>query len=169
MNCYTEFTVSYLKNLILFSIRVKELFGRIVSLKRQRGFAFYKSIFLRNWTLNNARWFYRKTRKIKQGNLNLIADWSSIPSYKQMVAVFFHNAVYFTFVSFLSGDSLRQHHYSPEYKDIYTIDCLMAYRNHCFYFLQNITKKPQVILFIQLSCYILFLKNRCFINNYWYK
>ena len=58
---YLEFKLRYLKNLKLFSIRVKE--------KRRWGFALFKNI------LSNARWFYGKTkqnktkRKIGEGNL----------------------------------------------------------------------------------------------------
>ena len=49
----------YLKNLKLFSIRVKELFQPIVFLGgggKRRVFALFKSIFLRNRSLSNARW-----------------------------------------------------------------------------------------------------------------
>ena len=58
--CYLEFKLSYLKNLKLFSIRVKELFEPIVKIiknKGWRGFALFKSIFSRNRPLSNARRF----------------------------------------------------------------------------------------------------------------
>ena len=65
MYCYHEFKLRYLKNQKLFSIRVKELFEP----KRRRVFALFKSIFLRNLSLSNARWFYGKKSKIGKGNL----------------------------------------------------------------------------------------------------
>ena len=55
MYCYLEFKLSYLENMKLFSIRVKELFEPIVLRKKATGFALFKSIFLRNRSLNNAR------------------------------------------------------------------------------------------------------------------
>ena len=70
MYCYLEFKLSYLKNLKLFSIRVKELFEPIVlRKKRRRVFALFKSIFLRNRSSSNARWFYTKKVQIEKGNL----------------------------------------------------------------------------------------------------
>ena len=45
----------YLKNLKLFSIRVKELFEHIVLRKKAANFALFKSIFLRNRSLSKAR------------------------------------------------------------------------------------------------------------------
>ena len=75
MYCYHEFKLRYLKNLKLFSVRVKELFEpRPIVLwkkKRRRVFALFKSIFLRNRSLCNAGWFYGKKRKIGKGNLYL--------------------------------------------------------------------------------------------------
>ena len=68
MYCYLEFKLRYLKNLKLFSIRVKELFELIVL---RRVFALFKSIFLRNRSLSNARWFWCKKCKIGKGNLFL--------------------------------------------------------------------------------------------------
>ena len=70
MYCYLEFKLRYLKNLRLFSIRVKELFELIVlrRKKRRRVFARFKSIFLRNRSLSNARRFYGEKRKIGKGN-----------------------------------------------------------------------------------------------------
>ena len=54
--CYLEFKLHYLENLKLFSIRVKELFESILMRKkRQQVFALFKSIFLRNRSLSNAR------------------------------------------------------------------------------------------------------------------
>ena len=68
--CYLEFKLRYLKNLKLFSIRVKELFEPIVlrNKKRRRVFALFITFFLRNRSLSNARWFYGKKRKIRKGN-----------------------------------------------------------------------------------------------------
>ena len=40
-------------------------------------FALFKSIFLRNRSLSNARWFYGKRRKIRKGNLHLTKNWLS--------------------------------------------------------------------------------------------
>ena len=61
-----------LKKLKLISIRVKELFEPIALGKKGDGFlALFKSIFLRNRSLSNARWFYSKKRKIRKGNLYL--------------------------------------------------------------------------------------------------
>ena len=71
MYCYLEFKLSYLKNLKLFSIRVKELYEPIVLWRRRRVLALFKSIFLRNRSLSDARWFYGKKRKIGKGNLYL--------------------------------------------------------------------------------------------------
>ena len=42
--------------------------------KRRRVFALFKSIFLRNRSLSNARLFYGKKRKIGKGNLSLIEN-----------------------------------------------------------------------------------------------
>ena len=64
MYCYLEFKLFCLKNLNFFSIRVKELFGPIVLPKKVTSFALFKSIFLRNRSLSNARWFYSKKHKI---------------------------------------------------------------------------------------------------------
>ena len=41
------------------------------------GFALFKSIFLRNRSFSNARWFYGKKRKIGKGNLYLTENWLS--------------------------------------------------------------------------------------------
>ena len=71
MYCYLEFKLSYLKNLKLFSIRVKELSEPIVLWKKQWVLALFISIFLRNRSLSDASWFYVKTRKIGTGNLYL--------------------------------------------------------------------------------------------------
>ena len=66
MYCYLEFKLRYLKNLKLFSIRVKELFEPIVLRKKGDGFfALFKSIFLRNRSLSNASEFeVKKTSKL---------------------------------------------------------------------------------------------------------
>ena len=72
MYCYLEFKLSYLKNLKLFSIRVKELSEPIVLWRKgRRVLALFISIFLRNWSLSDARWFCGKKRKIGKGNLYL--------------------------------------------------------------------------------------------------
>ena len=56
MYCYLEFKLRYLKNLKLFSIRVKELSEPIVLLKKKAtGLALFISIFLRNRSLSDAR------------------------------------------------------------------------------------------------------------------
>ena len=81
MYCYLEFKLRYLKkkNLKLFSIRVKELFEPIVlrGKKRRRVLALFKSIFLRNRSLSNARRFCDEKRKIGKGNLYLTENRSS--------------------------------------------------------------------------------------------
>ena len=64
LQCIVKFKLRYLKNLKLFPIRVKELFELMV-------FALFKSIFLRNRSLSNARWFYGKKSRIGKGNLHL--------------------------------------------------------------------------------------------------
>ena len=72
MYCYLEFKLSYLKNLKLFSIRVKELSELIVFVKKRRWvLALFISIFSKNQSLSDARWFYSKKRKIGKGNLYL--------------------------------------------------------------------------------------------------
>ena len=71
MYCYLEFILGYLKNLELFSIRVKELSEPIVLWIQATGFSFFITIFLRNQSLSDARWFYGKKRKIGMGNLYL--------------------------------------------------------------------------------------------------
>ena len=76
MYCYLEFKLRYLKNLKLFSIRVKELFEPIVlRIKRRRVFALFIIFFLRNQSLSNARWFYGKKHKIRKDNLYLTENW----------------------------------------------------------------------------------------------
>ena len=75
--CYLELKLCYLKTLKLLSIGVKELFEPTVlrkkkkekKKKKRRVFTLFKSIFLRNWSLSNARWFCDKKRKIGKGNL----------------------------------------------------------------------------------------------------
>ena len=69
---------SYLKNLKLFTIRVKELSEPIVLWRKGDGFLpLFISIFLRNRSLSDARWFYGKKRKIGKGNLYLTEYWLS--------------------------------------------------------------------------------------------
>ena len=76
--CYHEFKLRYLKKQKLFSIWVKELFEPTVLRKKRRWlFALFKSIFLRNRSLSNARWFYDKKCKIEKGNLYLTENRSS--------------------------------------------------------------------------------------------
>ena len=78
MYCYHEFKLRYLKNQKLFSIRLKYLFEPIVLQKKRRQvFVLSKSIFLRNRSLSNARWFYGKKHKIGKGNLYLTENWLS--------------------------------------------------------------------------------------------
>ena len=45
--------------------------------KRRRVLALFISIFLRNRSLSDARWFYGKKRKIGKGNLYLTENWLS--------------------------------------------------------------------------------------------
>ena len=82
MYCYLEFKLTYLKNLKLFSIRVKELSEPIVLWRKGDGFlALFISIFLRNRSLSDARWFYGKKRKIGKGNMYLTENrlsWNEI-------------------------------------------------------------------------------------------
>ena len=76
MYCCLEFKLCYLKNLKLFSTRVKELFELIcLQKKAKQVFAHFKSFFLRNQSLSNARWFYSKKRKIGKRNLYLNENW----------------------------------------------------------------------------------------------
>ena len=74
MYCYLEIKLRYLKNLKLFSIRVKELFELQLCEIRRRVFVLFKSIFLSNRSLSNARWFYGKKRKIGKRNLYLTGN-----------------------------------------------------------------------------------------------
>ena len=63
-----------IKNLKLFSIRVKELFEPIVLKKKKKDkqvFALFRSIILRYQSLSNARWFYGKKCKIGKGKLKI--------------------------------------------------------------------------------------------------
>ena len=70
MYCYLEFKLRYLKNLKLFSIRVKESFEPIVLQKRRRDFALFITFFLRNRSLSNAigDFTVKNNRKIRKGN-----------------------------------------------------------------------------------------------------
>ena len=74
---YLEFKLHFHKNLKLFSIRIKELFEPIVLHKKKKRRQVLKSIFLRNRSLSNARWFYGKKKKCKigKGNLYLTENW----------------------------------------------------------------------------------------------
>ena len=67
MSCYLKFKLHYLKNLksLLIHLKVKELFEPTVLRKKKADgfFALFKSIFLRNRSLNNGRWFYGKKRR----------------------------------------------------------------------------------------------------------
>ena len=70
--CYIEFKLRYLKNLKLFSIRVKRIIWACSVMNKSRWvFALFKSIFLRNRSFSNGSWFYGKKRKIGKGNLHL--------------------------------------------------------------------------------------------------
>ena len=63
MYCYFELKLLYLKNQILFSIRVKELFELLVLWSKGHGYLlFWKSIFLRNLSLGKTRWFCAKNQ-----------------------------------------------------------------------------------------------------------
>ena len=56
MYCYLEFKLSYLKNMKLVSVRVKELSEPIVFVKkRRRVLALFISILLRNRSLSDDR------------------------------------------------------------------------------------------------------------------
>ena len=61
MHYFFEFKLCYLKNLKLFSITIKESFEPIVLRKR------FRSIFLRNRSLNNARSLYGKKTHNMEG------------------------------------------------------------------------------------------------------
>ena len=76
MYCYLEFKLRYLKNLKLFSIRVKEFFEPLILQKQTKNkkgqvFALFKNIFLRNRSLSNTTWFCSKKHKIGKINLHL--------------------------------------------------------------------------------------------------
>ena len=71
MYCYLEFKLSYLKNLKLFSISKRIIWANSFVKKRWWALALFISIFLRNRSLSDARWFYGKKRKIGKGNLYL--------------------------------------------------------------------------------------------------
>ena len=63
--CCIEFKVRYLKNLKLFSIRVKELFDPLVLRRKGDGcLLLFWNIYLRNRSLSNARWFCAKNLKL---------------------------------------------------------------------------------------------------------
>ena len=94
--CYHEFKLRYLKNQKLFSTTVKALFEpTVLRKKRRRIFALFKSIFLRNRSLSNARWFYGKKRKIGKGNLYLRGyctpnqKWACFVLYLKIINTFF--------------------------------------------------------------------------------
>ena len=72
--CYLEFKLCYLKNLKLFSIRVKNYLSRKSWETKATGFNSFKSIILRNRSLSNARGFYGERCKIWNGNLYLIEN-----------------------------------------------------------------------------------------------
>ena len=80
--CYLEFKLSYLKNLKLFSIGVKDLIWACSFVKkRRRVLTLFINIFLRNQSLSDARWFYGKKCKIGKGNLYLTEkriSWNEI-------------------------------------------------------------------------------------------
>ena len=76
MYCYLEYKLSYLKNLKLFSIRVKEISEPIVLKKRRQVLALFISIFLRNRSLSDARWFYGKKTQNWEGKS--VFNWKSI-------------------------------------------------------------------------------------------
>ena len=50
----------------------------VLQKKKRRVFALFKSIFLRNRPLSNARWFYGKKCKIEKGNLYLTENQLSL-------------------------------------------------------------------------------------------
>ena len=73
---YLEFKLRYLKNLKLFSMRVKLIFEPIdLQEKKSTVFCSFKSILSRNWSLSKARWCYGKKRKIGKRNLYLTENW----------------------------------------------------------------------------------------------
>ena len=97
MYYYLEFKLCYLTNLKLFSNRVKELFEPTVLRKKKKkkkkltGFALFKSIFLRNRSLSNTRWFCSKNCKIGKGNqyltenrLNKHEMWCAADNHNHM-------------------------------------------------------------------------------------
>ena len=81
MYCYHEFKLSHLKNLKLFSIRVKKIiWGVYFCEEKATGCSsFYKHFFFfffflereRNRSMSDARCFFGKKRKIGKGNLYL--------------------------------------------------------------------------------------------------
>ena len=75
--CYLEFKLRYLKNLKLFSIRVKELFEPIVLWKKAMGFALFKSPCLRNRS-NRVTLGDFTVKNTKLGREICIWNWKSI-------------------------------------------------------------------------------------------
>ena len=70
MCCYLELKLHYVKNLKLFSIRVKELFEPTV-LRRKKNdgvFPLFKNIFLKYQSLSNARLNGKETQNLKRGS-----------------------------------------------------------------------------------------------------
>ena len=73
MYCYLEFKLSYLKNKpeIVFNKSKWIIWAYSFVKKRRWVLALFISIFLRNRSLTDARWFCGKKRKIGKGNLYL--------------------------------------------------------------------------------------------------
>ena len=65
-----EFKLSYLKNLKLCSIKVKQLFGPKVMPKKCGGFVFFEKkqhFLIRNQSFSNAWWFLPKNANLRRG------------------------------------------------------------------------------------------------------
>ena len=82
MYCYLGFKLSYLKKPeIVFNLSKRIIWAYSFVKKRQQVLALFISIFLRNQSLSNARWFYSKKRKIGKGDLYLTENrlnWSEM-------------------------------------------------------------------------------------------
>ena len=71
--CYLEIKLRYLKNLKLFSIRVKDLFEPIVLGRKADGLLLFLKAF--SWESDLwVTWFYGKKCKTWKGNMNLIEN-----------------------------------------------------------------------------------------------
>ena len=90
MYCYLEFKLSYLKNLKLYSIRVKELSEPIVLWRKAEGLALFIRIFSRNRS-SDATWFYGKKRQNWEGKS--VFNWKSIKLKQNVLCFKNHNCI----------------------------------------------------------------------------